>query len=164
MQLAGNHTWRHAWVSCPFLEARGNLEDASTALSAHSRVRLARRGTAVSNVPTWADCRNTGKRLNERIVASSERVTVTREDECLTSNKRLFFSPTMHGDMRNGHISAHVETCHEKKKIDFELYSGKLNGTVIDAIGSKLSGSFIHALSDWYQVDYGDFKKKKWMI
>lgn len=26
---------------------------------------------AVSNVPTWADCRNTGKRLNERIVASS---------------------------------------------------------------------------------------------
>ena len=27
-----------ARLSCPFLEARGNLEDASTTLSAHSRV------------------------------------------------------------------------------------------------------------------------------
>jgi len=29
-------------------------------------------GTAVSNVPTRADCRDTGKRLNEGIVASSD--------------------------------------------------------------------------------------------
>jgi len=56
----------------------------------------ARRGTAVSNVPTRADCRNTGKRLNEGIVASSDGGAhdhrVTSRDECLTSDKIIFFS------------------------------------------------------------------------
>lgn len=61
-----------ARLGCPFLEARGNPEDASTTLSAYSRgYDCEDVERAVSNVPTWVDCRNTGKRLNERIVASS---------------------------------------------------------------------------------------------
>lgn len=112
-----------ARVSCPFLEARGNLEDASTGFICSFTATTA---TAVSNVPTWADCRNTGKRLNERIVASSERVSRSRGRMNVWQVIKGFFSRPC-GDMHNGYISAHVETCHEKK-IDFELYSGKLDG------------------------------------
>lgn len=56
-------------------------------------------------------------------------VTVTREDECLTSNKAysLFRLPSARRyswDMRNA-VSLHVKA-HREKKMDLELYSGKL--------------------------------------
>lgn len=163
MQLAGNHTWRHAWVSCPFLEARGNLEDASTALSAHSRVRLrdAERLYRMSRLGLIAAIPGKGLTngllLRRSVWRSRGRMNVWQVI------KGFFFPDRTRRYAQWPYLCTHVETCHERKKIDFELYSGKLDGTVIDAIGTKLSGSFVRALSDWYQVDYGDFvEKNEW--
>ena len=84
-----------------------------------------------------------------------EYVTVTREDECLTSNKAYSFFPPpppfrarRYGwDMRNDRISVHVEARREKK---WTLNYTQANWwTVIDAIRSKLSDSFVPDIIEW---------------
>lgn len=88
----------------------------------------ARRGTAVSNVPTWADCRNTGKRLNERIVASSERVSRSRGRMNVWQVIKGFFSPDCTWGYAQRPYLLHTLKHATRKKIDLELYSGKLDG------------------------------------
>lgn len=114
-------SYSKARLSCPFLEARGNLEDASTTLSAHSRAmtvktwnglyRMSRLGL-IAAIP--------GKGLTNGLLLrrAAECVTVTREDECLTSNKAYSFFPLprARGDTRNA-VSLHVKAHREKKWI-----------------------------------------------
>lgn len=146
-----------ARVSCPFLEARGNLEDASTALSAHSRVRLqdAERLYRMSRLGLIAAI--PGKGLTNGLLLRRSVWRSRGRMKCLTSNKRLFFSPTVRGDMRNGLQSLHTLKHATRKKNRLWILLGQTGWTVIDVIESKLSGSFIRVLSDWCQVDYGDF-------
>lgn len=138
-----------AQLSCPFLEARGNLQDASTTLSAHSRVwlwdveRLYRMSwlELIAAIP--------GKGLTKGLLLRRmvECVTVTREDECLTSNKTISFFQTCNDRARRYAQRSYLCTSKHAawEKVNSELYSQSGNNwwTVIDAIGFKLSGSFV---------------------
>lgn len=105
-----------------------------------------------------------GKDLTNRLLLrwAAECVTVTREDECLTSNKTYsFFTPSRaRGDMAE--ICAMPYLCalkHVARKKWTSNYTQQTDGqwlTPSDLNWQAHSSAIL--LSDWYRVDYGDRK------
>jgi len=96
---------------------------------------------------------------------AAECVTVTREDECLTSNKAYsFFLPCRARGDTAEICATTVFLCtlkHAARKKWTSSYTRASWWTVIDAIRSKLSGSFVHDIIEWLisSADYSDRKK-----